>query len=76
MLFYDPKKRGEYKFRIYLSIAASAFVAFASLRTGASSPAFWELILFGFGFCILSIMHSLWALINISKQQKSKNLTD
>ena len=76
MRLYDPKKSGEYKFRLCLSLAVSAFIAFASWRTGKSSPAFWEVLLLGFGFCFFSVIHSVWALKQISSQSKTKNIKD
>ena len=74
MLMYDPKKRDEYKLRLCLSLAVSALIALVLWRKGIAGPAFWELLLLGFGFCFFSIIHSTWALIQISKQRKDGNV--
>ena len=73
MLSYDPKKRVEYIFRLCLSLLVFIFITFAAWGKGLSDPALWELLLIGYGFCIISTVHSCWALLQIAKQHKSQN---
>jgi len=65
----DPKKRGEYKFRICLSLGVFLFVGLAAFRTKTIGPGFWELVMIGEGFALGSIAHSGWAIWRIDHPQ-------
>ena len=58
MPHFDIKKRSEYKFRIFMSSGVLVFVGVAILRTKIVGPGFWEMVLIGAGFAIVSIGHA------------------
>ena len=70
MAMYDAKKRGEYKFRLILSIILFVIIIFALFYKGGDGPAASELTLIGFAFCFGSFGHSAWALRQIKKKQE------
>ena len=70
MAMYDAKKRGEYKFRLILSIILFVIIIFALFYKGGDGPAASELTLIGFAFCFISFGHSAWALRQIKKTQE------
>ena len=70
MAMYNAKKRGEYKFRLILSIILFVIIIFALFHKGGNGPAASELILIGFAFCFWSFGHSAWALRQIKKTQE------
>ena len=70
MAMYDAKKRGEYKFRLILSIILFVIIIFALSYKGGNGPAATELTLIGFAFCFGSFGHSAWALRQIKKTQE------
>ena len=70
MAMYDPKKRGEYKFRLLSSIILFGVIQFALPHKGGYGPAASELALIGFAFCFGSFGHSAWALRQIKKNQE------
>ena len=72
MAILDIKKRSEYKFRILLSLGVLVFVGVAILRTKMVGPGFWEMVLIGAGFAIVSIGHAGWALWRIDHLDKEK----
>ena len=64
MPVFDPKKRGEYKFRIRLSLGVLLFLGLVTFSTETIGPGFWELVMIGAGFALASIVHSGWAIWN------------
>ena len=70
MAMYDKKKRGEYKFRLIMSIVLFFIVLAALSFKAGNGPAASELALIGFAFCVGSFGHSAWALHQIKKNKK------
>ena len=76
MPMYDAKKRGEYKFRLIMSIILFFVILVALSFKGGYSRAALELTLIGFAFCFGSLGHSAWALRQIKKinnEQRNKS---
>lgn len=70
MAMYDERKRGEYKFRLIMSIILFFIILVALFSKGINGPAASELALIGFAFCFGSFGHSAWALRQIKKNQE------
>ena len=70
MPLYDENKRGEYKFRLIMSIVVFFIILVAFSFKGGNGPAASELALIGFAFCVGSSGHSAWALRQIRKNKK------
>lgn len=62
---YGPDKK-ELRFRIALSCVGLALLGFAIWYRGwPQGPAGFELIIFGGGFCLASIIWSLWRYVKL-----------
>jgi hypothetical protein len=55
-----------------MSLSVLVIVGVAVLRTKIVGPGFWEMILIGAGFAIVSIGHAGWALWRIYQLDKEK----